>query len=302
MESRKIAVLDLGTNTFHLLIVSVSNGKYFEEILRKRDFVNLAEEGIATIGQSAVDRVKKTIKTFANLLQSQGVDHLEVIGTAALRTATNGPEIVDFIQGQLKVPVQVISGDKEANLIFRGTQLVTDLSQTNNLIMDIGGGSIEFILTANNKQEWAKSYPLGISVLYKRFNTSDPISKQEIKEISILLVKDFQDLFDKVRPFQMTALIGASGTFEVLQLIKEKEIFRHKASIVSQKEFSSMYDLITTSSLSERLTMGEIPSQRATLIPLAMVLIKVILDNIDFKEIQVSPYALKEGIISKYLD
>lgn len=297
----KVAVIDLGTNTFHLLIVSIADGK-FNEVYRNRIFVNLAEAGIQSIGSQPMQRAKAAIKQLANHITNHKISHCTIIGTAAMRTADNGPELVEFIESTLHYPVEIIDGKTEAELIFEGTRLVTDLSTGYHIIMDIGGGSTEFILTKNNSIQWAQSFPIGVTVLYNAFGGTDPLAEKSIIQLKAYLDEKLAPLMDQLKDHACQHLIGASGTFEVLQLSKEKRIIRDKASQFSIPEFYELYHDIITSNLEDRLRKSYIPPQRAKLLPVAMVLIQHLLECVQPEGIIISPYALKEGIISKYLD
>lgn len=298
----KVAVIDLGTNTFHLLIVQINGDKTFTELFRKRNFVNLAEDGIVNIGNRAIQRSQSSILEFGKILQSHQVHQATILGTAALRTASNGPNLKTYIEQSLGYPVQIITGKEEAELIFKGTKLATDLNEGQNLIMDIGGGSVEFILTENNAMKWAESFPIGITVMHNLIEPNDPITLDQVKKIYTHLEQTLHPLMSEIRDRDILGLIGASGSFEVLQLIKENTIHKHLSTKMSLGEFRHVYDKILASTLNNRLAMKSIPKQRAKLIPLALIMIEFIINKSKPNHILISPYALKEGAISKYLD
>lgn len=146
MSSRRRAVIDLGTNTFHLLIADLHADGRIEEVYRERRFVKLASEGIATIGEAPFARGLEALNHYRKILDEYNCANLKAIGTAALRTASNGPEFVRTARETVSIDIQLIPGDEEAQLITKGVLAALPPLNERILIMDIGGGSTEFII------------------------------------------------------------------------------------------------------------------------------------------------------------
>ena len=140
----RIAVIDLGTNTFHILIAEAQADHSFKDLHRQRFFVKLAEEGIETIGEAPLERGFKALTHFKNLIEELQVIKVKAIGTAALRTASNGPAFVQQVKEKLGFQIELISGDQEATFIHKGVSLAVPFKEQNYLLMDIGGGSVEY--------------------------------------------------------------------------------------------------------------------------------------------------------------
>lgn len=175
------AVIDLGTNTFHLLIVEDNGDGSFRELYRKQHFVKLAEEGIQTIGAAAFARGLDVMESFNITLDEYKVNQLTAFGTAALRTASNGQDFVNQVKEKNGIEIELISGDREAVLIHKGVLQAVPFTSERMLIMDIGGGSVEFIIADKNQVYWAQSFPIGVAVLYKNFHQNNPITNTEIQ-------------------------------------------------------------------------------------------------------------------------
>jgi len=131
----RIAVIDLGTNTFHILIAEAQADHSFKDLHRQRFFVKLAEEGIETIGQAPLDRGFKALTHFKKLIEELQVTQIKAIGTAALRTASNGPAFVQQVKEKLGFQIELISGDQEATFIHKGVSLAVPFKEQNYLLM-----------------------------------------------------------------------------------------------------------------------------------------------------------------------
>jgi len=297
----QIACIDLGTNTFHLLVVSVHD-KRFTELYRKREYVILAEDGIDTIGRKPIERAKAAVLNFKQSLHKFKPDRLRIIGTEALRRASNGQEITDFIIEHLRESPEIISGHQEAELIYKGTQLMIDLSVGDFCIMDIGGGSVEFILSSAGEITFIQSFKVGVTVLYNAFHKSEPISEIEISHLVDFLSSELKPLLEYLgHSAGNISLIGASGSYEVLQSILEGEVNRSDISRFSINEFYTLSTTLIAKNKEERSQIKGLPAERVNMIVVAFLLISFVLDTGKFKDIVVSPYALKEGVLSEMM-
>ena len=177
---KRYAVIDLGTNTFHLLVAEQQADNNFKELYRKRFFVKLAEEGIETIGKASLKRGLAALQHFRQVISELQVDKVKAIGTAALRTASNGPAFIKQVKEELDLSIELITGNQEAAYIHQGVAMAVPFQANNYLLMDIGGGSVEFIIANKDKVHWAQSFPIGVGVLFKNFHQHEPILSTEI--------------------------------------------------------------------------------------------------------------------------
>lgn len=296
----KYAAIDLGTNTFHLLIASFDGGGNLIEHFRDRQYIHLAEEGIETIGEKAFQRAMECVKTFSKYLERYEIRKVNCTGTAALRTASNGPELVAKIKDLTNMDVNIIDGIKEARYIYEGVKLAVPQTKSgNHIIMDIGGGSVEFIIVKNGHFHWSNSFPIGIAVLKRQFHHQDPITDKEIESINAFIDQHVQKLYHIVKHLKIHSLIGASGSFEVLSGMKSIGYSDHLSIDIPVPFFMDIYNGLIHTNLEERLFREDIPNDRAHLIIVAFHLMKRILEKIEFQKITVSAYAMKEGILAE---
>ena len=161
MAKKRIAALDLGTNTFHLLIADVLDNK-FEAVKEEQAHVKLGEGGINSglIADAPFKRGLDALQHFKSEIQRFSVDAIHATGTAALRSAKNGFAFINQVKTSTGIEIEIIDGDLEASLIYQGVRACVSLAPS-ALIMDIGGGSVEFIFCNDQTIFWKKSYPIG---------------------------------------------------------------------------------------------------------------------------------------------
>ena len=291
----KKAVIDLGTNTFHLLIVELTGPKQFEEIYRERIYVRLAEGGIETIIPTAIERAENAMLFFSKKLKEYNCPTVKAIGTAALRTASNGPDFIKKIKAETGIQIELIDGMEEANLVYHGVRNCVAFDSENQLLIDIGGGSTEFIICNDKAVHWAQSYPIGVGVLYKKFHHSDPISTKEIANTQAHLEETLQPLFSKIKEYQPTVLTGSAGAFETISAMIPHVKMTDHFHILKMEHFPPIRDFILKASLAERMAHPNISEMRAEMIVVAVVLIQLVLEKTGIEQVFVSDYALKEG-------
>ncbi|MEM9928360.1 MAG: exopolyphosphatase [Bacteroidota bacterium] len=293
------AVIDLGTNTFHLLIADVGDDGALVEVYRERHFVKLGAEGVDTIGQAPFTRGLTTLRHFREVLNKYAVDRLQAIGTAALRTASNGQAFVAAALAEAQIPIQLISGDEEARLITKGVLRAIPPLQDRILIMDIGGGSTEYIIADQAGVHWQQSFPVGVSVLYKAFHRSDPMGLTEMAELEAHLEQVLAPLAATLQKYPTHHLVGAAGTFDVLaEVLRDPSAPDHPTShALTLADFPALFTQITKASLAERLAMEGVPDVRADMIVVAMLLLRYTFQLAGINQVTVSAYALKEGAI-----
>lgn len=292
------AVIDLGSNTFHLLLVRVHADGTLEEVCRLRKFVLLAENGVETIVGSAFQRGLDALREFAEVLEREGpVQKVRAIGTAALRTASNGPDFISRVREQTGIEIELIDGNEEARLISLGVRLAVPFGKCPKLIMDIGGGSVEYIIADEERIFWAQSFPIGVSVLYHDLQPHDPILPEEIARLETYLSKTLAPLAGALREHPVQALVGASGSFDVIEALKRQPREEQLYFRLPVSDYWDMYEHILHTTLEERKAIPGVPLERARLLVVAFILISSSLKLGDISEIIVSDYAMKEGAL-----
>ena len=290
----KAAAIDLGSNTFHLVIFEKINGE-IQEIYRKRHHVFLAKGGVDKICEESLGRAQSAIFDFKTALKNLPVSMLSIIGTAALRKASNGHKLKTFIEEHLQEKVQVISGEREAELIAKGVLWELKEKANNGIIMDIGGGSVEFIHLSKGSVSWLKSFPLGVGVLHSKFPHEEPISPKTVHKIKNFILEEAKELLDYISEKSITHLIGCSGSFEIIPAIKEGKCPPIKSfENISIDDFHSIKNQLFRMDIEERKQLNGLPPVRAELIVVAFVLMDFLIEKLGVESISISKYAVKE--------
>ena len=303
----RFAVIDLGTNTFHLLIAE-SFGETFEILYKTNVPVKLGEGRINDnlIIPAAFNRGIRTLQDFSLRIKEFNVDRVKATATSAVRSAKNGAEFVSEAKAIADIEIEMISGDEEAELIYEGVKL-SDAIQDLSLIMDIGGGSIEFILCNTQQLIWKKSYNIGAARLMQQFFKSDPINDGEKHAILNHVQNQLVDLFEICEKHQPTKLIGSAGAFETFaELIIRKN--NQEVDICKVKTYAFNYDeyIATTLKLinsthQERAEMPGMIPLRIDMIVIAALITNYVMGRLRLNQLSLSTYDLKMGVLASLL-
>ena len=303
----KIAILDLGTNTFHLLIANVNRDKSWNKILQERVTVKLGKGGIDKniITPSAYRRGMDALKKFHDAISMHKIRTVLVYGTAALRSAQNGNDFLIEAKKKFGFRIQLISGSEEAELILLGVRQAVNLTNVPSLIMDIGGGSVEFIISSDSKIFWKSSFKLGAALLQGKFQPGDPLSSNEIRLISSYVSTELKPLLAAIKKFQPSQLIGSAGSFETFaSMIRHNhpETGSHYGKTshnIDIGKFRQLHKKLIVSGREERNKMRGLIKMRIDMIVMASLLLNFVLDHARVQQMKLSSYALKEGALWK---
>ena len=302
----RVAIIDCGTNTFNLLIAEQRKSGY-KKVFKSKAVVKLGQGGIAnnTIAPEAFQRGIDAICQHLEKIKEYDVSKTLAFATSAIRSTDNGQKFVEKIKTLYGLKIQIIDGNKEAELIYHGVKQAIDLGQSNKLIMDIGGGSTEFIIANKEEVFWKQSFQLGVSRLLENFQPSDPINQNNIKQIESHLDTTLAPLITALEKHPCNVLIGSSGSFETLaKMIAHQfysiEILKGKKSYdFVIKDYHWTHNYLLKSNLKERLNTEGIISMRADMIVLSSLFIKYIISKLNIQEMKLSSYALKEGVLNQ---
>ena len=317
----KQAVIDLGTNTFHLLIVEKNGDGPYQTLFREsrpvkigRAEPNQSGGGITQriITPDAIDRALGVLTHFRTVLDQHEIDPAEVavFGTSAIRVAQNQADFVARVAEETGLQIRVISGDEEAGLIYRGVRASGAVPAAGtSLVMDIGGGSVEFIIAGRDGDHdrifWKQSFEIGGQRLMDRFmGEADRISPAAIGRLHTYLTEQLLALTNAVHQYQPTVLVGSSGTFDTLV-----DMYAHEqtgtwppadqaAVTLPLTAFYHFYQLLIERNHDERMALPGMIELRVDMIVVAVCLIDFVLRTYGISQITVSTYSLKEGALA----
>lgn len=301
------AIIDLGTNTFNLLIVNYNPDKTFKVLLNTKSAVMLGQEGINNgyISDKAFSRAYAVLRDFSEIITQFKCQKIKAFGTSAIRSASNSQEFITKIAEDLNIHIQPISGDQEAEYIYLGVKEAVTFESENFLILDIGGGSNEFIIANKDKMLWKQSFPIGGARLLEKFQPSDPITENEIIAINSYLNTTLMPLFEATQKYPVTKLVGSSGAFDTFAEILHHENYgfpldkTKTSNRITIDGFQRLYWTIITSNKEQRLQIPGLEAIRVDTVVMATVFTKFVIDKIKMFEIIQSAYSLKEGVASQ---
>src|SRR5258707_7760508 len=212
--SMRIGALDLGSNSFHLLVADVHPDGTFASIAREKDMLRLGDE-VAREGRitdTTADRVVDSARHLKQLADASGATEVIAKATSAIRSASNGSEVVDQIEAATDIDVEVINGQEEARLIFGAIRASVVIDPSPALRIDLGAGSLELMVGDANRLLWVTSLNLGVGRLTERFVHSDPPTKGERQALDDYLREMLTPVAEEVARFAPRIAIGSSGT------------------------------------------------------------------------------------------
>lgn len=298
---QKIAVIDLGTNTCNLLIAEYQN-KTYQILYQGKEVVKLGKNGIDKnrLTEDGLERAILAIRKHQERISQFSVSEVVIIATSAIREATNKDWFRQQIKANTGLELQIISGEKEAQLIFDGVKLAFGKIDDQTLILDIGGGSNEFILTQNNEPIWKQSFPLGMARIIEQIPPSDPITPEEIEQINEWFNSRLESLWEQMSNVQIPILIGCSGAFDTLVDLIDQTDPGTKTRIkqeIELNDFNQIYEILIKSTTAERKEMKGMESIRIEMIVPSVLFIKLVIDRLKIKKIYQTDFALREGIL-----
>ena len=301
----RVAVVDMGTNVYNLLLADVVPGTW-NRIHEMKQPARLGDGGLRSgmLSERAFDAASEAMdRLSAQLAAWGGAERTYALATSAVREAENGLDFAEFIEEKYHIPVEVISGDREATLIYKGIREGVQLKDDLVLMLDIGGGSNEFIIADAGKIYWKHSFPLGMARLLEQFKPSDPITSKEAKRIRAYLNQEMAVLWQVLEHYAITTLVGSSGSFDTYRSLltgaaKEKEPSYH----IGLSAFAELYHQLIHSTAAERMAMKGMTSMRVDFIVLAGFLTNLVIEKAGVTEIIQCSYSLKEGMMRELSD
>lgn len=300
---QKIAVIDLGTNTFNLLIAEQNSEGKINCLFRNKEAVMLGKEGIndGKISQAAQLRAYKVLKIFAEQIKKHDCKKTIAIATSAIRSATNMADFMKKVKSELGIKIKIISGSMEADFIYEGVKNAVKFTSENYLILDIGGGSNEFIIANEKEVLWKHSFDLGAARLLEYIKPSDPIKQREIAQLDEYLDRQLFLLQIALESYPVTQLVGASGVFDnfakIIDGLKglkyyETDTYRY----LSLTDFFQISKKIIASTHSERLQIKGLEAIRVDVAVMATLFTNFVIKLSKVKGIIQSAYSMKEGM------
>ncbi|MNK50661.1 Guanosine-5'-triphosphate,3'-diphosphate pyrophosphatase [compost metagenome] len=295
----KIAAIDLGTNTFHLIIAEKSDSE-MNIIYKTNKPIKLGEDITKEnrIIVAAFERGVNCLKEFKATLDQYEVTKIRAVATSGVRSASNGQDFIDTVKKETGIAIDMINGEEEASLIYEAVKY-SGAIQGKSLIMDIGGGSTEFIFCDENGFYWKKSFDIGAARLMQKFFKSDPINKENQNQINQHLKENLSELIEFGETFGATTLIGSAGAFETYAEVLNPSIVLNEIANapINIEAYHQLSKKLLHSTHQERSEMPNLIPLRVDMIVMASMITNYVLAELKLKAITLSTYDLKIGVL-----
>lgn len=299
------AALDLGTNSFHLIIVKVNEDYTLNVIDKEREVIRLGSEHGAGMNFISDNEIEKAINVLNNFKKLAGnyKAKMRAVATSAVREAENKNDFIEKVLIETGINIEIIDGYEEAKLIYFGAEKALSLKNKKVLCIDIGGGSTEFILSDKGNIIFAESIKIGAVRLTKKFFPDFVINNERIKECNNFIEKEILSNKNINLNENFDLAVGSSGTIEAAAIMIN---FRKQNKFPDQIngfvfDYNDLKELIENilnkKTANERLQVKGMETKRADIIPAGLLILNKVFELFNLKNIKVSDYALREGII-----
>ena len=297
----RIGAIDIGTNSMRLLIADYIEGR----LLNREKFVNTTRigQGVDSEGYISEDAIKRNIKAlkeFSDLAYEKGCKYVYCIGTSALRDSKNGFEFVDLAKKEVNIDVEIISGEEESNLGFLGVLQGLEINE-DVLVIDIGGGSTEFILGGHRGIEFSKSENVGALRMTEKFLKDDPICEKEFENMKDFIDNTINNTLNILKSKNIKAVVGIGGTITSVSAINQQletySIEKIHGSKINQKELDIILQNLKKMTLSDKKTLKGLQPKRADIITAGVTILSIIMKKLEKQNIIVSEYDNLEGLL-----
>ena len=299
----RIAAVDIGSNSVHMIVVRVRSDLSFEVVDREKDMVRLGAWGLdgRRLTDSAMLSALQTLTRFRRLAESHAVDEIVATATSAVREAENGGDFVAAVQRDVGMRVRVISGREEARLIHLAAAYGAGVGRQPSVVIDIGGGSVEVTLGTAARMQVGGSYKIGVIRLTERFVKSDPLAADDEVRIERYIRRQASAHLRALRKRGYHRVIGTSGTILALGALATGPGADLRNRRIGTKEFHRLRRTLTGLTLDERLALPGLDPRRADVAVAGAVLLDVLLEVLGADELTLCEFALREGLVLDYI-
>ncbi len=302
----KVAVLDLGTNVFNMLMADFGpkECRYIKEF---KCAAKLGAGGLASgrISQGAFETATLAMERIMKEIElAGGADMIVPYATSAVRDAQNGTDFVEYMRSKFGIGINVIPGEREAELIFKGIirslpeRLCAEMAENGEtmLMLDIGGGSNEFIISDGKQILWKRSFPIGMARMREKFQYEEPVDRETVAEFEAYCNSVLEPLWIEIERYNPTVFVGSSGSFDTFKdLMFGCDAPKVPSMVLPEDKLLELHKKLLASTPEQRLAMPGMSPIRVDYIVLASLFAQMILRRISSRVIYQSEFSLKEG-------
>ena len=301
----RIAAIDIGTNSIHMIVCRIRPDLSFEVIDREKDMVRLGAGGLEgrRLAETSMAVAMQTLSKFRRLAESHAVDEIIAAATSAVREATNGADFLAAVHRQVGIRVHVISGAEEARLIHQAALYATGTGPRPAVVIDIGGGSTEITLGTTARMSMGRSFKLGAIRLTERFVKTDPLGGRDERHLERYVRRETASFIKQIVKRGFDRVIGTSGTALALGALASgppvPDDIRNLR--VNARDLRKLRKTLVRLSLKERLALPGLDPRRADLAVAGAVLLDTLIESLGAEQLTLCDFALREGLVLDYI-
>ncbi len=304
----KIAAIDLGSNSIHMVIAEVSRAGGFQVLDSEKDMVRLGTRTLSTgsLSAAAMHRAVEVLKDYSRLAERHRVDKIVAVATSAVREARNGEDLIDRIGREVRIYARPISGEEEARFIYLAVQHSIHLKDKRALLVDMGGGSLEIALGTGPEVHYAASEKLGVLRVHEQFAKSDPLSAADRRRLERHAEEILAPHLPRLAETGFDCAVGTSGTILALGALAHAQETGRKADVIHHlavpaSAIEAVRDRLVAMPLEQRQRLRGLDPLRADVISTGAVLLATVLRSLGIRELILSEWALREGVLIDYI-
>lgn len=304
----RVAAIDLGSNSFHMLVVEVLGPTSFETVLAEKMMIQLGKKALVSgrLDPETMESGLQSLDEFRRMALARRVERTIAVATSAIREAENGKEFLQRARERSGMSVRVISGREEGRLVHLAVSRHIDLNKNRALIVDLGGGSVELTVANARRIYYSSSHKLGFLRLHGRFVSSDPVTKSEERLLATFIKDSLAAPISHIRKQHIDQVIVTSGSATTLLRVAqqrrgEKNGTPHPSTTVGLHEIRALLGEMVRLPAMECAKRFDLDPLRAEYFPTALLCLDSLLEGVGAKEITVCPIALREGLIYDFL-
>lgn len=304
MPTNRIAAIDIGTNSIHMIIAELAK-REVRVVDREKEMVQLGLSSLdgAPLSEEAMGRGVEAIAKMAEVARGWQVDDIVAVATSAVREAPNRREFLKRVKERAGIKPRVISGEEEAHYIWYAVRAAVDLGSSTALCVDIGGGSVEFIVGTADEIYYTASEPLGSLRLSQKFDLDDHPLPGDVEACRDHVARHLRKVARRVRDLGVDLTIGTSGTIQTLtsMVTAAAEAPASVPRTLTYEDLLDLVGLLGTTSRAERIAKYGLEEKRAATIVAGAIALETILDELGIDAILACPAAIREGIVQLHL-
>jgi exopolyphosphatase/guanosine-5'-triphosphate,3'-diphosphate pyrophosphatase len=305
-DAIRICVIDIGSNSFHAILFDAFPDGTFETVDTLKEMVKLGEGGFRShrLTEEAQQRGLDALHLIREMADGYGVSDYVACATSAVREASNGGEFIERVKDETGIYIRTITGETEATLIYKAVRHAVDLSEP-ALLVDIGGGSTEFIVADREEVYLARSLKLGAARMTEEYITTDPVAGPEFRALRAHIRKELGPVFREAHERGIRRVVGSSGTLKNIAELASAaagEAGTYFDYVFDAANIRRVTKLLMRSDHDQRLATPGVQEKRVDQIVAGAILIDVVLKDLGIRRFEVSPDALREGIVIDFVE